>query len=308
MLGDTIYSYGVNISQSFLEECYIDTNDLATKGCNAIQISENVYSTPSLSNYIGAVADSGATRVVWYTRVGPGGAAGDWIYTYNFGGGWNGPFVSPALGGNDFSYVHAAFVDPGTLALVGQLYYGKYPDGYFGTAVSEFKLGHTPVFVALVSGEPGVSMLSTADLWVDRPSGATHVLARDNKGAVRYYYKPPGQSWAGYAEPLLTFSGTLRARFIRPVGGDLMIARGDAMAGSVELLRVPGADPSLAVQWEEAESRVLPSPGDGFAPPSAIYVESDAYQTAAVGGINLGFCGAYKLADNEIWWGHASTK
>ncbi len=308
MLGDTIYSYGVNISQHFIEECYLNTKNLAAKGCNAVLISGNVYSTPPSSNYIGAAADSGDTRVVWFTRVGPGGAAGDWIYTYNFGGGWNGPVVSPVLGGNDFAYVHAAFVDPGKLAVVGQLYYGKYPDGEFAAAVSEFKLGQKPVFVALQSGEPGVSILSTADLWVDRPSGATHVLARDDKGALRYYFKPPGQAWAGYAEPLLTLPGTFRGRFLRPEGGDLMIARGDAMAGSVELLRVAGADPSQAVQWDAAESLVFPSPGDGFAPPSAIYVESGAYQTTPVGGINLGFCGVYKLADNEIWWAHASSE
>ncbi len=303
MLGGTIYTYGVNIGQSFLEECTLNTDDLAAKACNAILISGQVYTTPPSSNYVGAAAHSGSTRVVWFTRVGPGGAAGDWIYTYNFGGGWNGPVVSPVLGANDFAYVHASFVDAGALALVGQLYFGKYPDGSYGAAVAEFKLGDLPTFVPLESGEQGVSMLSSADLWVDPASGAQHVLARDDKGALRYYFKPSGAPWAAHSAPLSTIPSTYRARFVRRPGSPLMIARGDAIAGSVVLLEAPSDDASVAVDWDSATSTPMPSPGPGFAPPSAIYVESEAYQTSPVKEVNLGLCGEYQAADNEIWWG-----
>jgi hypothetical protein len=82
-----------------------------------------------------------------------------------------------------------------------------------------------------------------------------------------------------------------------------MIARGDAIVGSVVLLEAPTTDPSLAVDWAAASELTLPSPGPGFAPPSAIYVESEAYQTGPVKEVNLGFCGEYKTADNEVWWG-----
>ncbi len=301
MLGGTIYTYGVNIAQSFLEECRLNTDDLADRACNAVLISGNVYTTPPSSNYVGAAAHTDATRVVWFTRVGPGGAAGDWIYTYNFGGGWNGPVVTPVLGANDFAYVHASFVDAGTLALVGQLYFGKYPDGSYGAAVAELKLGELPTFVPLLSGEPGVAILSSSDLWVDPESGAQHVLARDDQGGVRYYFKPPGEPWAAHAEPLTTIGQTYRARLLRAPGGPLMIARGDAGIGSVLLLEAPTGDASLAVDWAAATSIPVPSPGPGFAPPSAIYVESEAYQTSPVKAVNLGFCGEYKVADHEIW-------
>jgi hypothetical protein len=94
---------------------------------------------------------------------------------------------------------------------------------------------------------------------------------------------------------------TYRARLLRAPGGPLMIARGDAGIGSVLLLEAPTGDASLAVDWAAATSIPVPSPGPGFAPPSAIYVESEAYQTSPVKAVNLGFCGEYKVADHEIW-------
>lgn len=299
MLGDTIYTYGVNISQNFLEECYLNTNTLQ-KACNAILISNQVYTTPPSSNYVGAAAEQDQTRVVWWTRVGANGGEGDWRYTYNFGGGWNGPVVVPLAGGNDFAYVHAAFTTPGAIALVGQTYYGQYPDGTYGAAVASFSLGQVPTLIELESGELGVAMISSADLWVDRQSGAQHVLARDDQGGVRYYFLPPGEQWQANNLPLHVFASTYRARFVR-AQDDLWIARGDP-EGGVDMLRVPGADPATAIPWELAESLVISPEGPGFAPPSAIYVESDSYQTMPVTALNLAYCGVYQQADNEIWW------
>ena len=68
------------------------------------------------------------------------------------------------------------------------------------------------------------------------------------------------------------------------------------------MLRVPEADPKLAIAWESAEAVVVEPPSPGFAPPSAIYVESASYQTTPVTELNLAYCGEYMAADNEIWW------
>ncbi|MGB1276033.1 MAG: hypothetical protein ACPG77_09810, partial [Nannocystaceae bacterium] len=300
ILGPTIYSYGVNIGQNYLEECYLHTGNLQ-HACNAILISGQVYTTPPSSNYVGAAAHEGTTRIVWWTRVGQGGGTGDWLYTYNFGGGWNGPVVTPLNGGNDFAYVHAAFTSPGSVAMVGQLYFGQYPNGHYGAAVSEFSLGEVPVLVALEAGEPGVEMLSSADLWIDPASGSQHVVARDDQGGTRYYFKPSDAMWEQHSLPLHTFPTTFRARFLRAEGGDLWLARGDTNGG-LEMLRVPEADPKLAIAWESAEAVVVEPPSPGFAPPSAIYVESASYQTTPVTELNLAYCGEYMAADNEIWW------
>jgi hypothetical protein len=303
MRGDTILTYGVVIGSQWIEECYFATLDPSYHACNAITIGGAPVVVPQASNYIGAALGPDDTRIVWFTTVGVAGSAGSWTYLTANATGWSAPVTSSVLGANDFGYVHAAFVDAQTLALVGEAYFGDYPNGSYGAVVAELALGQPLAPVALQSGEPDVAMYSSADAWVDRDSSATHVLARDDANTVRYFFKPAGASWIDHATALHAFADTYRARFVRDADGTLWLARGDATAGSVVLEGVASADLGAAIDWSAAERITFPSPGEGFAPPQAIYVEAPSYQTAPTGDLQLAFCGAFPDHDHEIWHG-----
>lgn len=72
-------------------------------------------------------AVDGARTRRW-TTVGVDGAAGSWTYMANYGGGWNGPFVSSlgAFSWTDFAYVAAHARTSSSFHLVGQSIVGAY--------------------------------------------------------------------------------------------------------------------------------------------------------------------------------------
>jgi hypothetical protein len=107
LVGDTIFTYGVDIAAQRLEECSLNTLDVAQRACNTVLISGVPYSTPPSSNYVGAALLGPGWRIVWWTVVGENGGEGGFYYTYNYGGGWNGPVASGLAGANDLAYVHA---------------------------------------------------------------------------------------------------------------------------------------------------------------------------------------------------------
>ena len=101
--GNFILTYAVNTTQHFLEECYLDTTNYAYAACNALQIG-GPYATPGSSNYVGAALGPGGETIVWFTVVGAMGGTGQLVYTYDYGGGWNGPVVTVLPGWNDIGY------------------------------------------------------------------------------------------------------------------------------------------------------------------------------------------------------------
>jgi hypothetical protein len=299
LLDNFIYTYGVNIQQSFLEECYLDVTDPAYRACNAVTIG-GPYTTPPNSNYVGAAVLGDGARIVWFTVVGQNGGPGQFIYTHNYGGGWNGPVAGGITGGaNDLGYVHAMATAGGGLALVGQAYYGAYPNGSYGAVVADLTPGQVPEFMVLQSPDDAAVVRSSADLYLDEASGAAHVLAYFD-GAVAYYHRPGGAAWAGHLAPLHVFADTYRARFLRPAGGPLWLVRGSASDQGVALLR-GGDDLAAAVDWVAAAAFAVPTPAPGFDAPSAIYVESPTYQRAPVGGLDFALCGQYGAADHQIF-------
>ena len=303
LVGGAILSYGVNVAAHLLEECYLVVSDPTMRACNTVLISGQPYMTPESSNYVGAAVLGAGARIVWWTVVGSNGAPGSFYYTYNYGGGWNGPVVTDLAPFNDIGYVHAMATVDGRLMLAGQTFTGKYPDGTYNAVVAEVTPGDPVTFVALASGAPDLAVQTAADLWLDRTSGAVHVLATTSEGAVRYYQRPGDAAWADHTAPLHVFPDSYRARFMRSGDGPLHVVRGSASGSGVEVLRAATSAVDGAVDWAAAEQFAVAPPKDGFLAPSALYVESPTYQSVPVGGLNFAMCGQYKVSDGEVWQG-----
>lgn len=303
LLDGVILSYAVDVASHWLTECYLVVADPTQRACNAVLISGVPYVTPASSNYVGAAVLAPGSRVVWWTVVGDNGGPGAFYYTYNFGGGWNGPVVSGLGAANDLAYVHAMRTADGHLRLAGQAFTGKYPDGTYSALVADLVPGQALAFTALAGGAPRVIAQSAADLWLDPQSGAVHVLASRSDGSVAYYHRPAGATWAEHAAPLHGFPDTYRARFIRPEGGPLHLVRGSHSGAGVELLRAGEGDIAAAIDWASAEVLPVPPPAEGLGAPSGLYVESPTYQAAPVGAVNFAMCGQYQVSDGQVWHG-----
>jgi hypothetical protein len=303
LIGDVIYSYGVDIAAHLLEECTWSVVDPAAHACNAVLISGAPYMTPASSNYVGAAVLGDGWRIVWWTVVGENGDPGAFYYTYNYGGGWNGPVVTDLAPYNDIGYVHAMSTLDGRLMLAGQTFTGKYPDGTYNAVVADVTPGMPVAFSELASGSPDLAAQTAADLWIDRASEAVHVVATTGDGAVRYYHRPGGAAWADHVQPLHVFPDSYRARFMRAGDGPLHLVRGSAGGSGVEVLRAATSAVAEAVDWAAAESFAVVPPGEGFAAPSALFVESPTYQTAPVAAVQFAMCGQYQVSDGEVWQG-----
>ena len=299
LVGGLILSYAVNVQQHFLEECYLLVADPAVRACNAVTIGGVVYPAPPNANYVGAAVLGEGARIVWFTVVGENGGPGQLVYTYNYGGGWNGPVVAGLAGANDLGYVHAMATPDGRLELVGQTFTGAYPNGTYAAVVAQITPGQVPTFLTLETPDPAAKVRSSGDLWLDPVSGAVHVLATFD-GAAAYYHRPGGEGWAAHLQPLHVFSDTYRARFVRPEGGPLWLVRGSASGQGVRLIRAPDGDVAGAIAWADGPEYVADPPLAGFGTPAGIYVESATYQRAPVGALNFALCGQYQLGDLKI--------
>jgi len=303
LLGGVIYSYAVDIAAHRVEECTLLVADIAQHTCAPIVISGQPHVTPANSNYIGAAVLGPGWRIVWWTVVGENGAPGEFHYTYNYGGGWNGPVVSALGDANDFAYVHAMRSATGELRLAGQAFIGKYPDGTYSARVADLVPGQPLALVALGSGDPMLVAQTAADLWVDPVSDAVHVLATRSDASVGYYHRPGGAAWAAHGEPLHVFSDSYRARWLRAGQGPLHLLRGSAGGAGTWLWRAATPEVAGPVDWALAEQFAVPAPAEGFGAPSALFVESPTYQATPVLAIEFAMCGQYPISDGQIWQG-----
>ncbi|MCX4240014.1 hypothetical protein [Paraliomyxa miuraensis] len=291
-----IMTYAVDVAGHFLEECYFDTTDPTYAACNAIQIG-GPYATPPSSNYVGAALGPAGETITWFTVVGAAGGTGQWIYTYDYGGGWNGPVVSVLPGWNDYAYVRASFRGPSEVSLLGQAYVGAYPMGEYAAGVDELSLGSPATFDTLTPPPPAGQVRSSADLWVDPRTGDTHALAH-LAGTLTYHYLPAGAAWSDYSDPVATLDDLGNARFLHDGGGPLVLV-GSGPAG----LEARWASAGSVIDWSTASSLPVAIPAAGFEAPSAIYVMRPEYQTAPVSGLHFAVCGQYAVADEQIWYG-----
>ena len=292
---DILLTYGVNTSQSVLEECYFDTNDFGYFACNTIQIG-GPYSTPPASNYVGAALGPGNEKVVWFTVVGTSGGTGQFIYAYDFGSGWNGPVATALPGYNDMAYVRAHFRGANEIAWLGQAYVGAYPNGSYALGVDEVTLGTAPTFETLGPAPlPDESVRNAGDVWIDPATGDAHGLGRVD-GETHYYFLPAGASWADHLQPAQTLEGVVRARFAHVEGGPLVMLETGGGA-----IRVRWAEPGAQIDWTAAQTLDVTIPAEGFESPTALYAAGDEYQSAPVTGIHFAVCGQYQVADDQIW-------
>jgi hypothetical protein len=301
LVGKMLYTYAVNVAAHWIEECYLDTSDPSYRACNAIPISGATYTTPPSSNYVGAAVLEGGGRIVWFTVVGAAGGSGSFIYTYNYGGGWNGP-ITTALSANDIGYVHAMATKDGNLEVVGQTFFGAYPAGTYAAEVARIAPGNAVSFVALKPAMAGAAVHSTADLFVDHDSGAVHVLTYESGGKAAYYFRPEAASWSAHVDPVHVFDDGYRACFSRPDGGPLHIVLGSATSNGITVLRAVDDGASDAIDWSKAERFAVALPEADLDAPAAIYTESRTYQDGPVGTLSFAWVGNQAKRDGEIWF------
>lgn len=293
---DIVFSYAVSPGSARLEECFLDTNNPASRGCNVVAIG-GVYTTPANSNYVGAALDPNGARVVWFTVVGTAGATGQFIYTYNFGGGWNGPVVTTLPGYNDFAYVRAFSPSANTVEWVGQAYVGAFPNGSYAVGVDTVSLGSQASFQSLgPPNAPDISVRTAGDIWIDPATGDSHALARAG-GSTYYFHKPAAEQWSAHTIPDEVLEGIVQARWLHAEGQPLMmLAQG---AGPLRALWLGDG----GTEWRTAEELQIDIPARGFESPSAIYTAGPEYQTEAVTNLDFAVCGQYQVSDDEIWHG-----
>ncbi len=303
--GSSIRTYSVNVASNTLEECYQDRVDPAIHACNTITIG-GAYSTPPNSNYVGAALAPNGARVVWFATVG-GAGSGQLTYTYDFGGGWNGPVALTLPGYNTLEYMRASFGEPNTITWHGQLLLGRYPGGTFDPGIAQAMLGQLPSLQVLGGDGPGVDVISGADVWVDPVSGDQHAIAQAQP-RMAYYFRPGGEDWSGHAEPVHWFEDTFRARFSVPATGGFALIRGSSSGASGVDVWIAERTRGLPIDWNAAAVVPVPTEVPGLERPSGIYVEADTYQTEPVGGFEFALCGAFGESDHQIWHGSVTLR
>lgn len=295
--GATLHTFAVDVVGHQLEHCSFDLDLALGQGCEPVAIG-GPYTTPPNSNYVGAALGPDPVHLVWFTVVGDAGGAGALVYTYDYGGGYNGPVATALPGYNDLGYVFASFRGPSEVVLAGQAFTGQYPTGSYDAVVVELTLGGTPAFTTLGDGD--VDVRTAADVHVDLGSDATHVLAETDAGALAYYFKPGGAAWSDHLAPVSLLPDSFRGRFVAVEGAPLAVVRGSASDGGIEILRADG-DADAPIAWAQAEAIAVPGLGEGFGAPSALYVPSRSVLDGAIDRLEFVACGAYGVADGLLW-------
>ncbi len=303
--GRYIYSYGVSVYESKLEECFFDTKNPGYRACNDVTLSGRTLSLSANSNYVGsAVAPDGISRVVWWTQVGENGAGGMLHYIYNFGGGWNGP-ISSGLGGyNDLGYVYGSLSSDLTFTGAGQFWLGNYPSGAAQATAVQFKLGQSARYSVLGvrSNECflGTSVKSGSDLYIDPASGSLHILAETFDGQLAYYFAQTSD--ISKSPPLLKsiIKDTFRARF-HAQGNFVYLIAGAAASAKLRIYQIDQTQLAKAVDFRQARKFEISAVNLGAGAPSAIYAETRQHGTIAAKELNFAVVGSYPDSDGKIY-------
>lgn len=260
MSGPMIYTYGLDVQNKNIVECYMDTSDASftTHACNSLP-----FDTGADSNYIGATISKSGSRVVWWTNT-----SGVFSYIYNFGGGWNGPVSSPLGGYAGFSYVYARLADDNSqIDFLGAAARarGGASVGY-DVLYASTNLGTPPTnWLTLQSGGLGM------ETWRD-PRGGIHMFVY-GAATPQYFYKPLGGSLTAQAS--LPDSGVVGARIVQSETEAYLVqsfANGNVSYRAIKLSDINGA-----VAWSALPSRQVQIPsGLGVI---TVFPESFMYQT-----------------------------
>lgn len=266
--GSMIFSYGMDVQNNKLVECYFETSDpsFTTHACNHL-----AFDTGADSNYIGATISKGGTRVVWWTNT-----AGTFSYIYNFGGGWNGPITNSLGGYVDFSYVYARLADDNSqIEFLGAAAraHGGASVGY-DVLFASTNLGTLPSnWTLLFSG--GIGM----ETWKD-PNGGTHFFTYGSATPM-YFYKPSGGALT--SQPALPDGGIVGARIVQTAStANLVMSFAD---GHVKYKTIQLSEINGPINWSGLSSYEIPIPsGLGVI---TLFPESSMYQTTQPQEMNI---------------------
>jgi hypothetical protein len=150
-------------------------------------------------------------------------------------------------------------------------------------------------------------MESVEDVWLDSTGQRFHIVAHNQGGSKVGYFSLLLADWTDGVRPVASalFEDAFRGRFLRD-GADglyLLVGADDgtispsirAIQSTIEAARGP-------IDWIRGPSQVVPMPrSEGYAWPSAIYVEGASYQTTPIGRATFGFTGEADITDGEIW-------
>ncbi len=274
-IGDSIYSYGLNINSDYIEEAIFNAKTMTTSGYN------EVVSTATNTNYIGAAVSPNGTRVIWWTHVVNNSGPSQWLYIYHDGTGWHGP-ISSSIPGNDFSYVFVSFLNDSTFYAGGEVPGGNAPNWTFSLGAGEVVLGQPLSGFTIMPGDN----LDACDIWVNRANGDVHLFGNATSGDISYFYKPAGGSWPDSAS-YLPLPSVARCRLL-DVPGDslyLIISQNGFKTYVIDRASLTGA-----MDFSSAAAVPL-NTDEGFTASYAIWCEAKEYQTAPVKCINFAFPG-----------------
>lgn len=181
-IGDTIYSYGLNVNGGYIEELVLDTRTLVWT------LNTRVLTSGTNTNYIGAAVSPGGTRVVWWTGVVDGGGPAPWTYSYNKGDGWVSP-ITTMVPGNDFSYNFVSFINDTSFFIGGEFPIGDPPNWRFVMGVARVVLGHPATGIQSWEG-----INNAHSVWVNPANGDAHLFGQSATAFCSYHYRAVSDS------------------------------------------------------------------------------------------------------------------
>ena len=266
---DVIYSYGVDVENHKIEECYFV---IATRfgACNLLP-----FALDANANYVGAALTPSGYTMVWWTNVYEG--AGSFEYIYNFGGGWNGPVKSFIGAYSDVSYINIDFQNDNSFVMLAQGVTGTAPSWNYNALIASGTLGKPIAHWSPIESVSSTDkVISTNDVWIDA-SGGAHLLTRTKNGGLQYGYK---SSSSAQVTGAWVISNAYRGRFAEDGNGTLSViysqqaASGKPVIERADYAKSLIAGP-LAKDKATKTTHLLP---DGFGAVYALYPESRVYQ------------------------------
>jgi hypothetical protein len=273
-VGDTIYIYGLNTANGFIEEAKFD----AISG--EVIPYEHVLICGGGTNYIGAAVSPNGTRVVWWTRVVNNDGPSPWYYAYHDIDGWHGPITS-WVPGNDFSYNFVSFENDTTFWITGELPGGAAPNWVFKMGAGKVRLGQPLEEMQVYTQD-----ITAHSIWVNPNDGGVHLFGQSFGAQVSYYYHPPGGSWP--ADEISLPIGTVsRFRTIDSDDGNLYLVYNNNGFKMVALDKSTLTGPLDIADDEVIDiGQVI-----GFEATGSVWGETKCYQTTPVQGLAFAFYG-----------------